>query len=110
MRFQSTQLDAYLTDGLWLRLAATANQAMSRLVTGLVERGFEPDHVPQANMVFVRADPAEIDAWAQAGLDFYRLTKDRVRFVTSFRSTPEQIDDALRRIDVGRHVGLADPD
>jgi threonine aldolase len=100
MRFQSAQLDAYLTDGLWLRLAATANQAMARLVTGLVERGFEPERVPRANMVFLRADPAEIDAWAHAGLDFYRLAKDRVRFVTSFRSTPEQIDEALRRIDV----------
>jgi threonine aldolase len=104
MRFQSAQLDAYLTDRLWLRLAATANQAMSRLVTGLVERGFEPDHAPRANMVFLRADPAEIDAWAHAGLDFYRLTKDRVRFVTSFRSTPEQIDEALRRMDVRRPV------
>jgi threonine aldolase len=102
MRFQSAQLEAYLTDGLWLRLAATANEAMSRLVTGLIERGLEPDHVPRANMVFLRADPADIDAWARAGLDFYRLTKDRVRFVTSFRSTPDQIDEALRRMDVRR--------
>ena len=99
MRFQSAQLDAYLTNGLWLRLAATANEAMTRLVAGLGERGLVPDHVPRANMVFVRADPAEIDAWEHAGLDFYRLTKDRVRFVTSFRSTPEQIDEVLRRID-----------
>ena len=52
MRFQSAQLDAYLTDGLWLRLAATANQAMSRLAAGLAELGVEPDHVPPANMVF----------------------------------------------------------
>ena len=27
MRYQSAQLDAYLTDGLWLRLAALANGA-----------------------------------------------------------------------------------
>ena len=110
MRFQSAQLDAYLTDGLWLRLAATANQAMSRLVTGLAERGLEPDHMPQTNMVFLRADPAEIDAWAHAGLDFYRLTKDRARFVTSFRSTPEQIDEALRRIDGTTPPGVTSPD
>ncbi len=99
MRFQSAQLDAYLADGLWLRLAATANQAMSRLAAGLVERGFVPDHVPRGNMVFLRADPAEIDAWEHAGLDFYRLASDRVRFVTSFRSNPEEIDEALRRMD-----------
>ena len=35
MRFQSAQLDAYLTDGLWLRLAATANRAMAVLAAGL---------------------------------------------------------------------------
>ena len=50
-------------------------------------------------MAFLRADPDVIDAWAHAGLDFYRMDKDRVRLVTSFRSTPEQIDEALRRID-----------
>jgi threonine aldolase len=99
MRFQSAQLDAYLTDGLWLRLAATANEAMSHLVSGLVERGLELEHTPPVNMVFLRADPGKIDAWEHAGLDFYRMAKDRVRFVTSFRSTPEQIDEALRRID-----------
>ena len=59
-------------------------------------------------MVFLRADPADIDAWAHAGLDFYRLTKDRVRFVTSFRSTPDEIDEALRRMDDRRPVALPD--
>ena len=50
MRFQSAQLDAYLTDGLWLRLAATANEAMARLATGLAELGVEPVHQPAVNM------------------------------------------------------------
>ena len=35
MRFQSVQLEAYLTDGLWLRLAVQANAAMARLAGGL---------------------------------------------------------------------------
>ena len=35
MRFQSGQLEAYLTDGLWLRLASRANAAMARLAGGL---------------------------------------------------------------------------
>jgi threonine aldolase len=35
MRFQSAQLAAYLTDGLWLRLAAHANQRMTELVAEL---------------------------------------------------------------------------
>ena len=107
MRFQSAQLDAYFADGLWLRLAATANDAMARLVAGLVERGLVPDHVPRANMVFLRADPAVSTPRREAGLDFYRLTKDRVRFVTSFRSTPEEIDEVLRRMDERRPFALA---
>ena len=35
MRFQSAQVAAYLTDGLWLRLATNANQRMAALVTEL---------------------------------------------------------------------------
>ena len=97
-RFQSAQLDAYLADGLWLRLAATANAAMARLVTGLHALGVDPVHPPRTNMAFFDVAPALIDAWHDAGLDFYRMGKDRVRLVTSFRSTPEEIDEALRRM------------
>ena len=35
MRFLSAQLDAYLTDGLWLRLARHANVMADRLAAGL---------------------------------------------------------------------------
>ena len=48
-----------------------------------------------------------IDAWAGGGLDFYRMGEDRVRLVTSFRSTPEEIDEALRRMASGAST-LAD--
>ena len=98
MRFQSAQLDAYLTDGRWLDLAATANAAMARLTAGLSTIGVVPDHEPAVNMGFFRVDPARIDAWQDAGLDFYRMGEDRVRLVTSFRSTPAEIDEALRRM------------
>jgi threonine aldolase len=98
MRFQSAQLDAYLTDGLWLRLARAANDAMARLVTGLAAIGLQPIHPPAANMAFLRVPPATIDAWADAGLDFYRMGADRVRLVTSFRTTPDVVDEALRRM------------
>jgi threonine aldolase len=104
MRFQSAQLDAYLTDGLWLRLAATANAAMARLATGLASIGVEAESEPLANMAFFNVPPAVIDAWAAAGIDFYRMAEDRVRLVTSFRSTPEEIDEALRRMSVALDV------
>ena len=98
MRFQSAQLDAYLHDGLWLRLAATANAAMARLVTGLGELGIEPVHRPAVNIGFFELAPSIIDAWADAGLDFYRMGKDRVRLVTSFRTTAVEVDEAMRRM------------
>ncbi len=101
MRFQSAQLDAYLTDGLWLRLAATANAGMARLAAGLAAMGIAPEHRPDANMAFFHVEPAVIDAWQDAGLDFYRMGKDRVRLVTSFRSTPDEVDEALRRMAAG---------
>ena len=98
MRFQSAQLDAYLTDGLWLRLAHTANAAMARLTAGLAELGITSFHDPAVNMGYFRVDADVIDAWEAAGLDFYRMGNDRVRLVTSFRSTPAAIDEALRRM------------
>ena len=49
-------------------------------------------------MGYFRVDADVIDAWEAAGLDFYRMGNDRVRLVTSFRSTPAEIDEALRRM------------
>ena len=71
---------------------------MARLTAGLAELGVTPSHEPAVNMGFFRADPDVIDAWEVAGVDFYRMGEDRVRFVTSFRSTPAEIDEALRRM------------
>ena len=98
MRFQSAQLDAYLTDGLWLRLAANANECMARFARGLVALGIAPLHPPRANMVFVRAESGVIDAWADADIDLFRTAKDQARFVTNFGTTAEAIDEALARI------------
>ncbi len=98
MRFQSAQLDAYLTDGLWLRLAAAANDAMAALAAGLAGLGIEADHHPMANMGFFRVEAGVADAWEKAGIDFYRMGADLVRLVTSFRSTRVEIDDALARM------------
>ena len=98
MRFQSAQLDAYLTGGLWLRLAAIANAGMARLADGLIHLGIQPMHHPQANMVFVQAEPSVIDAWVDAGIDLFRTAQDQARFVTNFGTTPPEIDEALARI------------
>ncbi|MEE9480540.1 MAG: beta-eliminating lyase-related protein, partial [Kiloniellales bacterium] len=62
LRFVSAQLEAYLADGLWLRLAAQANAMAKRLSEGLAEvPGVELLHPVEGNEIFCRlpADLAE---------------------------------------------------
>jgi threonine aldolase len=95
MRFQSAQLIAYLTDGLWLRLAGHANAAMRRLSDGLVGLGVTLLNRPDVNMVFAEvSDPAMEQLW-HAGVDFYDITTGVARFVTSWQTTDADVDRAL---------------
>jgi threonine aldolase len=96
MRFQSVQLDAYLTDGLWLRMATNANAMMSRLATGLVELGVPLIAEPEVNMAYAIVDEAVADNLEVGGLDFYRMGDDTIRLVTSFQTTTEDVDRALK--------------
>ena len=98
MRFQSAQLEAYLTDGLWLRLASTANAAMARLAAGLEQLGIGFVARPEANIAFVQVDDALAGRLEAAGLLFYRTGPGVIRFVTSFQTTSDDVDDALGRI------------
>lgn len=98
MRFQSAQLTTYLTDGLWLQLAGRANDAMRRLADGLLAAGVVLQLDPAANMAFVHIAPALADRLEAAGLLFHRMGASTIRLVTSFETTPEQVDEALRRV------------
>jgi threonine aldolase len=99
MRFQSAQLEAYLTDGLWLRLAAHANAAMARLATGLTTLGVELQFPPDANMAFASTDPAVLDRLHADGVLFYRMAADTIRLVTSFQTTDADVDEVLLRFE-----------
>ncbi len=103
MRFLSAQLEAYLTDGLWLRLAAHANAMAARLASGLAGiAGINIHLAPQANEVFVRLPVALIKRlrergarfhpWPMPGDDEHART---VRLVTSFQTTAAEIDRFL---------------
>jgi threonine aldolase len=98
MRFQSVQLEAYLTDGLWLRSARDANETMSRLAAGLDKLGLELENRPDVNMVFVRVPDDVADGMELAGLLFYRIAPGLIRLVTSYQTTVDEVDDALERI------------
>jgi threonine aldolase len=100
MRFQSAQLAAYLTDDLWLRLAANANQRMAELVAELAplaELGVRLLERVDVNMAFVELPAAAIDALPDAGILCYRMTDTSVRLVTSWQTTADEVAEAAAR-------------
>ena len=103
MRFHTAQLDAYLTDGLWLRNARQANTMAARLGDGLKAiPGTELLSSPQANIVFCRLPQQATEGLLAEGYTFYhdRWAPGIIRLVTSFSHTPEDVDqlvDAVRR-------------
>lgn len=96
MRYQSAQLHAYLTDDLWVRLAANSNRQMKCLATGLADIGVEFVNRPDVNMLFVRVADDVATALEQSGLLFYRMP-GMIRLVTSWQTTDADVDDALAR-------------
>lgn len=99
MRYQSAQLEAYLSDDLWLRSARRANQAMAQLAAGLAGLGVELTNRPDVNMVFVRVPDTVVDRLEQAGLLFYRISPGTIRLVTSFQTSDADVDEALARVE-----------
>ncbi len=100
MRFQSAQLAAYLTDGLWLRLATNSNQRMAELVAelqSLAPYGVRLQERVDVNMAFVELPAPAIDAAADAGVLFYRMGPTAVRLVTSWQTTAGDVTEAGRR-------------
>ena len=96
MRFLSLQLDAYLADGLWLKLAAHANAQAARLAAGLAALpGAAIAHPVDANEVFVTLPPAVADGLAAAGFGFARWDDRMVRLVTAFDTYPADVDAFL---------------
>ena len=72
-RYLAAQMDAYLTDGLWLDLAARSNAAAVKLINGLktIDR-VRFDHPPQANMLYVSFPRADHQRLQAAGAQYAR--------------------------------------
>ncbi|HEY3528065.1 MAG TPA: beta-eliminating lyase-related protein [Nocardioides sp.] len=99
MRFQSAQVTAYLTDELWLRLAANSNQRMAELATelaSLAPYGVRLQERVDVNMAFVELPSTAIDALASEVL-FYRMSDTSARLVTSWQTTAEDVAAAGAR-------------
>ena len=106
MRFLSAQLDAYLTDGLWLRNAAQANKMadqLGRALAGLA--GVRLCHPVEANELFVELPAKVITALEVDGFCFYRwgeVGENRIRLVTSFATRAEDVAALIAAVD--RHL------
>ncbi|WP_448203067.1 threonine aldolase family protein [Azospirillum sp. sgz302134] len=96
MRFLSAQLDAWLADDLWLRLARHANTMADRLAQGLAALpGAELAHPVEANEIFVRLPAAVADGLEAAGFRFYRWDGTLLRLVTAFDTPQAAVDGFL---------------
>ncbi len=104
MRFAAAQLDAYLADDLWLCNARQANAMSARLEAGLESiPGIRVVGTPQVNILFCRLPRHIIDGLQDEGYGFYqgRWAPNVVRFVTSFATTTDDVDElvhAVRRL------------
>lgn len=104
-RFISAQFEAYLADGLWLALAQHSN-AMAVLLESAIKRSNRVRLAwrSQSNQVFFVADRAYAEGMLEKGAQFYPFatpsgfekevsdTEQVYRLVTSFISTPEDVE------------------
>ena len=107
MRFIAAQLEAWLNDDLWLRLAGHANQMAAKLADGLRPLpGISLPWPVQANEVFVIMPQSLADALLARGAVFHDWTTRGlegsnhmpagdecfIRMVTSFKTTEKDVD------------------
>ncbi|MBS1984173.1 MAG: threonine aldolase [Bdellovibrionales bacterium] len=92
MRFLSAQFTTYLESGLWRKNAEHANRMCERLRRAVQEH-VELAAPSQANALFVKLSPEQI-ATLQKEFYFYVFDTAQgiVRWMTSFETTPEQVD------------------
>lgn len=98
MRFLSAQIEAYLTDALWLANARAANRAAARLAAGLGAFGVALAAPVEVNLVFaiLTAGVRErLRAQGFAFLDWPSLGPDVVRLVCGFSTTDAAVDDLV---------------
>jgi threonine aldolase len=97
-RFLAAQMEAYLTDGRWLRLASHANAMGQRLAEGLRANGVTLPDCP-ANMVFPEWVEGTHDRLEAAGAVYFRYPtpkgQERARLVTSWSTTEADVDQFL---------------
>lgn len=110
-RFLAAQMEAYLTDDLWIKLAKHANAMGDRLAAGIKDvKGAKFLHPQQANMLFcgwprsghemAQAAGALYFAWPEAEHPEKGPTDEflTARLATSWSTTPQDVDRFLELI------------
>jgi threonine aldolase len=104
-RFAAAQFVAWLADDTWLRLADHANQLAVRLADGLTRAGIRISHPVEANITHAWFGPATMAAAGAVGAEFYQdspvTASDgtlEVRLVTSWSTTPEDVDTLVAAV------------
>jgi len=95
MRLLSCQMEAFLSDDLWLKNARHANAMGQRLKRGLTGiPGIEFPNINDCNMLFPRMARDMIDALHAEGFKFYddRWGEGVVRLVTAFNTSESHVD------------------
>lgn len=99
-RYLSAQMEAYLTDDLWIKLATQANAAGARLEAGLTQiNSFEMTNPRDANMLFCQMSRAAHNRAVDGGAMYYMSRSDGpedellpCRLVCSWSTTDAEID------------------
>ena len=96
MRFLAVQFEAYLKDGLWLKMAGHANDCMTTLSQGLeLIDDVEVLFPAQANMLFARLPNHMITGLRTKGFAFYDWPgpeRSIIRLVTAFNTIKEDAE------------------
>ena len=89
-RFLAAPFIGMLESGAWLERARHAN-AMARKLAALMP--FPARHPVQANALFVDMDEGALQRLRQLGWFVYRFTDGTVRFMCSWATTPEAVEE-----------------
>jgi threonine aldolase len=108
-RFVAAQFDAYLRDGLWLRLARHANEMADRLRAGISRAAHAREvWATSGNEIFVAVRTPDAKRLAGEGAIFHEWTRTigvrleagetLLRLVTSFATTADEVDLFLKKL------------
>ncbi len=104
MRFLSAQLEAYISNDVWLRNARAANTSANRLSQGLAALPeVELAYPTQANEIFVHLQRPLIKHLTKVGFHINEEELDGTappRFVTAWNTEPSEVDYLLEQISV----------